>query len=342
MRRKKEKLLYYFFFIITIIALIILLKIIKIFDIFCYIFDIISPIALGYVFSWLLLPIYKKVNTRLNKKLSLLIIIFLITVTYSLIGYLVIPLIFKSLPNLLNILKKYILKLKTLSFLKIDESLFMMKPKDFIDSCGGVISIVINTVLIHIFGIYFLYNYEIISMYVKERIPTKYKQNILDFINKLSFNMRLYIKGLVIDTAILFFITFITFSIIRLKYALLLSIFIAITNVIPFIGPYIGGIPSVLIALNKSKKHAIFLVAFLFISQEVESDIINPMIMSKCVKINPLLIVITVTIAGKIFGIIGMIFAIPIVIFIKLLAENITNIKKDKTNYVNCLRKIDD
>lgn len=321
MKKKRDKLLYYLLLIITIIAFVFLLRLIKVYDIICYFLNLVLPILLGFIFAWILVPIYNKLNTKLNHKISILIIVLFFILVYSLVGYFAVPILFKKLNSLVKILEVYLLKLKNLKILKIDENLFSMKPRDLIDSCGGLISIIINVVLIHVFGLYILYNYDLIKKYIKKKLLLKNKTQLIEFIKKLSFNMRLYIKGLCLDTLVLFIITYITFSILRLKYALLLAMFIAITNIIPFVGPYIGGIPAVLIALGKSKKLAIIIVAFLFISQEIESDIINPIIMSKCVKVNPLLVVIVVTLAGKTFGIMGMIFAVPLIIFVKLLIE---------------------
>lgn len=321
MKKKRDKLLYYLLLIITIIAFVFLLRLIKVYDIICYILNLVLPILLGFIFAWILVPICNKLNAKLNHKISILIIVLFFILVYSLVGYFAVPILFKKLNSLVKILEVYLLKLKNLKILKIDENLFSMKPRDLIDSCGGLISIIINVVLIHVFGLYILYNYDLIKKYIKKKLLLKNKTQLIEFIKKLSFNMRLYIKGLCLDTLVLFIITYITFSILRLKYALLLAMFIAITNIIPFVGPYIGGIPAVLIALGKSKKLAIIIVAFLFISQEIESDIINPIIMSKCVKVNPLLVVIVVTLAGKTFGIMGMIFAVPLIIFVKLLIE---------------------
>ncbi len=328
MKKKRDTLLYYLLLIITLIAAIFLLRLIKIYAIFCYILDLILPVLLGFVFAWLLLPLYRWLNKKINPKISILIIVVLFISVYVTIGYLVVPIFLRKFTSLFNILKDYLVKFKNVSFLKFDEKMLMVKPKDFIASCGGIISIVINVVLIHIFGIYILYNYDNISKYMKNKIIKCEKTKILNFIDNLSINMRLYIKGVVIDTAILFIITFIVFSILNLRYSLLLSLFISITNIIPFVGPYIGGIPAVLIALNKSKKLAAFIVIFLFLSQEIESDVINPMVMSKCIRINPLLIVISVTLAGKVLGIIGMIFAVPILILVKLFYDTILQNKK--------------
>ena len=328
MKKKRDTLLYYLLLIITLIAAIFLLRLIKIYAIFCYILDLILPVLLGFVFAWLLLPLYRWLNKKINPKISILIIVVLFISVYVTIGYLVVPIFLRKFTSLFNILKDYLVKFKNVSFLKFDEKMLMVKPKDFIASCGGIISIVINVVLIHIFGIYILYNYDNISKYMKNKIIKCEKTKILNFIDNLSINMRLYIKGVVIDTAILFIITFIVFSILNLRYSLLLSLFISITNIIPFVGPYIGGIPAVLIALNKSKKLAAFIIIFLFLSQEIESDVINPMVMSKCIRINPLLIVISVTLAGKVLGIIGMIFAVPILILVKLFYDTILQNKK--------------
>lgn len=327
MKRKKDTILYYLFLIITIIAFIFLLRLIKIYDTFCYILNLVLPIILGFAFAWAIKPLYSLLNKKINKKLSLILIILSIVTIYFLIGYFVVPFIFKRLTSLLNILKRYTTRLDEIPFLKLDKSMFKIKPGDIVNSCGGILSIIVNIILVHIFGIYFLYNYEEIKVFIKKLLPNKYKQDITIFTNKLSINMRGYLKAVLLDSLALFIITFITFNIIKLKYALLLSIFISITNIIPFVGPYIGGAPAVLVALSSSTNLAIFIVAFLFISQEIESDIINPLIMSKCVKINPLIIVISVTLAGKILGIVGMILAVPLIIFTKLLLEFIKDAK---------------
>lgn len=319
MKRKKETVLYYLLLILTVIAFIFLLRLIKVYDIFCYIIDLILPIALGFIFAWIIKPMYDFFNKKINKKISLIVIILVIVIFYFLVLYFVIPFIFKNTSSLINLLKTYTSKLDNIPFLKIKKNTFEIKLKDVINSCGGVLSIIINAVLVHIFGIYILYNYDIIKAYIKEKVPNKYKTSIISFSDELSRNMRQYLKAVLLDSLVLFIITFITFSIIGLRYAFILSIFIALTNVVPFVGPYIGGAPAVLIALSSSTNLAIFILIFLFISQEIESDIINPLIMSRCVKINPLLIVITVTLTGKIIGIFGMLFAVPLIIFFKIL-----------------------
>ncbi len=174
-----------------------------------------------------------------------------------------------------------------------------------------------------------LYNYDTIKSYVKGLIPKKKLKLITDYTNKLSLNMRVYLRGTLIDTGILFVISFLLYLLIGLDYPFILALFSALTNIIPFIGPYIGGIPAVLVGLSGSLNLGIITLAVIIFAQTVESNFINPMIMSKCIKINPLLIVIALSIMGKFLGVIGMVFAVPILIVIKLTIEFI---KKYKNN----------
>ena len=178
---------------------------------------------------------------------------------------------------------------------------------------------IFNLFFSHIFGIYILYHYDLIKALTKKQLPKKYKNIFLNFSKELSKNMRLFVKGTLIDTLLLFLLSFILFLIFGFKYSIILSLFISLTNIIPFIGPYIGGIPAVLLGLSISAKKGIIAFIIVLVCQLVESNIINPIIMSKVTKINPIIIVIAITFIGKFLGLLGMIFAVPILIFIKIL-----------------------
>ena len=121
----------------------------------------------------------------------------------------------------------------------------------------------------------------------------------------------------------------ITFSITGMPYALLFAIFTSITNVIPFIGPYIGGVPAVLVSLSVSMKLGIVALIEVIILQFIESSFIHPYIMSKGLKINPIIILIGLIVFGYFFGIIGMLISTPLISVIKSVYEYYEpNIKK--------------
>ena len=128
---------------------------------------------------------------------------------------------------------------------------------------------------------------------------------------------------------ILFIFASISFFIIKLPGFIILAFLIAITNIIPYIGPYIGGIPAVLIGLSLSTKLGIITLIIIVILQIVENSFIQPFIMSKSLKLNPILIIIGLIIFSHFFGIVGMIISTPVVSIIKILYDYYKKNKPD-------------
>lgn len=326
----KKNLVILSYLFIALLA-IFLLRILKIYDIFCYVLKIVSPIIFGFIFSWILYPVFKRLERKFGKFWSCGILISIFLLVYALMIWKLIPVVLKNTSNLLKVIESYIEKFSKYPLLGEIKNYRTLDMDVLVSSCSGIISVVSTIVLVHIFGFYMLYNYELVTSFLKSCIPKKYKKIVLEYINKLSTNMRMYIRGTLLDTLMLFIISSILYIIIGIKYPIMLASISAFTNIIPFIGPYIGGAVAVLIALGQSVKLAIVTVVVIIFAQTVESNIINPMIMSKCIKINPLLIVIALTIMGSIFGLLGMIFAVPVLIILKLTIEFLKKYKKIKS-----------
>lgn len=321
MSKKLSNALFNLIIVATVILIILLFRFIKVFDICCSILDIFIPIFFGYILAWVLKPVHSKLTKKLGKTLSFLIVIAGLILFYASIIALIIPIIVREFGNFLEGAKDYVHIINDIPFLKLDESMLQIDMNTLLERCGGILSIVINFALINMFGFYILFNYDLINVYTKKILPKKYKNLLVKFSKLISTNMHLFVKATLLDTLIMFIMVLVLFVIFGFKYSLLLAAFIAITNIIPFVGPYIGGAPAVLLGFATNLKLGIIASLIVLVCQLVESNLINPLIMSKVTKINPLLIVITITITGKFFGIIGMAFAVPLLILIKLSYE---------------------
>lgn len=328
MNKKLYKALYYLILTTIIILILLLFKLLKILDICCTLINIFIPIFFGYALAWILNPIYNKLNKKINKKISILLLILLLIIVYGTIIIIITPIINEA-GNFANGIIDIIPKLKSLPFIKFEESMIEIKLDKVIESCGGIASVIINFILINMFAFYILYNYNIIKKYIRKLIPYKYKSISRKISNELSSNMYLFVRGTLLDTLFMFFLTFVLFLIFGIKHSVILATFISITNIIPFIGPYIGGIPAVLVGFACDIKTGIIATIIVIVSQLIESNLINPLIMSKITKINPLLIVISITVIGSFFGIVATALTIPILIFIKVLYKYIKQYKKE-------------
>ncbi|SFE16224.1 AI-2E family transporter [Peptostreptococcus sp. D1] len=151
-----------------------------------------------------------------------------------------------------------------------------------------------------------------------------------------------FIVGKIIDSAIIAFITFIALSITNMPYKILLTFIIGVTNVIPFFGPFIGAVPSIFIVLFVDPVKALWLSIIILIIQQLDGNVIGPKILGGSIGISSFWILFSLLLAGKFFGIVGMLLGVPVFAIIHtIVGENVNDrlIKKglptNKREYEN-------
>lgn len=191
---------------------------------------------------------------------------------------------------------------------------------------GGFTKIFDFIVLITVIPVlvfYFLKDYNSIKKYVKGFLPTKYRQMMSQLVKAIDQSLGGYIRGQLLVSAFISLLTLIVFHILGVKYALLLAIIMGLTNIIPYFGPIIGAIPAVAITITVSTKLAIFVIITVFVIQIVESNFISPYIVGKTMNIHPVAIIFALLLGGQLYGIIGMIIAVPALTIIKEIIEQL-------------------
>lgn len=121
-----------------------------------------------------------------------------------------------------------------------------------------------------------------------------------------------FISGKLITSSIVGILTFTFMTIMGMDYALLSAGILAMTNVIPFFGPFIGGIPTALIVLLTNPRHGVIYIIFMLVLQQVEGNIIEPVIMEDQTGISKFWVTFALLFCGGVFGIAGMIFSVPL------------------------------
>ncbi|MBV7273635.1 AI-2E family transporter [Clostridiaceae bacterium UIB06] len=114
------------------------------------------------------------------------------------------------------------------------------------------------------------------------------------------------------DSLIIGAICFIGLIIFKSPYALLISIIVGITNMIPYFGSFIGMIPPFIINLFYDPKRAVWVVIFLVLLQQFDACFLEPKLVGDKVGLSPFLIILGITVGGSLFGVWGMILASPI------------------------------
>lgn len=124
--------------------------------------------------------------------------------------------------------------------------------------------------------------------------------------------MKKTIGGKLLTSLFVSIITFIVMTIFKWPYPLLISVVVGVTNIIPFFGPWIGGIPSLLLILMVNPAQAIYFGIFTFVLQTIEGNYIHPKIVGHKTGISSFWVLFSILLFGGLFGIIGMIIGVPI------------------------------
>ncbi len=121
-----------------------------------------------------------------------------------------------------------------------------------------------------------------------------------------------FLGGKIVDSIIIGIICFICTSVIGTPYSILVSVIIGVTNVIPFFGPWIGGIPSALLVLMVDPKQALYFGILIVVIQQFDGNILGPKILGDSTGLSGFWVIFSITIFGGLFGVLGMIVGVPI------------------------------
>jgi len=139
-----------------------------------------------------------------------------------------------------------------------------------------------------------------------------------------------FIGGKILDSAIIGILTFIILTIFKMPYVLLISVIIGVTNIIPFFGPFIGGIPSAIIILFASPIQALWFIIIIIVIQQIDGNIIGPKILGDSIGISAFWILFSLLVAAKFMGVVGMIIGVPLFAIIYSIIKEVVEDKLRK------------
>lgn len=296
---------------------------------------ILVPFLIAFTVSFIVNPWVKYLEKkRINHKLSVFIVILFLISILVIFGVFLVPLINKELSFFIDNFPEFIEKINNLFnnikfFNKIGLNFktivsFLIKSNgNLIDKIikfvTAIFSSFIPTITTPVLVIYFIVYYEKIENLIKSLVDKNSDTYLI--LKKIKYSMHVYFKSYLIITVLLSFFSSVAFALLNIEYFLIWGIIIGITNIIPYVGPYIGGGIVGLFVLTTNPELVIYVIIIIVCLQVIESNFLTPKIQGEALEINPILVVFSVTFFGKILGIIGMIIAVPIVRIMQIIIK---------------------
>lgn len=189
-----------------------------------------------------------------------------------------------------------------------------------------------NCVLGIIISIYLLFSKDTLlaqcTKIVYAFFPEKKRSHILKVASRANYTFISFLSGKAVDSLIIGILTFIGMIILNMKtYAVLISVVVGITNMIPFFGPFIGAIPSGLLILLTTPDKTIIFIIFIFLLQQFDGNILGPKILGNSLGLSSFWIIFAIFVGGGIFGFAGMLAFVPLFAVLYSIFSEIISVK---------------
>ena len=354
------KIMFAFMIIGLILVTTYLIKEWKLLNFLGAVLSILSPFFIGIIIAWLLDPIVTWLQKNGFKRAIATVMVFLSFISLVVLFFVLLIPSFAdqinefigSAPNVLNNIKNFgenlFDKLNNIygyDFTNIKEQLYgglsnvvsgltVTLPNKVISIASSIVSGGLNIIFGLFIAFYMLFDFNNVRKHLFNLLPKSIHADAITLTDRLNKTLKSYVQGTLLIMLLLFIFQSITLAIAGLSSPMLFGMFCAVTNVIPYIGPYIGGIPAIIVGFTISPATGIFTLLAVVIAQFLESYFLNPIVMSKTMKLHPVTIMIGLLIFGHFFGILGMVLATPIISCIKIIF-NFFNEKYEIVNMIN-------
>ena len=308
------------------------------------ILSVISPVFIGFVIAWLLDPLATKLSTKMPRVVACILTYLIVFGGIILLLAFTVPTFSSGVSDIVSVVPELVDNaqdfasdmLESLGDSKQIES-YKDSILDKIESVGtnlasalpnaiwnfgsGVVSVATNIVLGIMIGFYLLSSFRNFQGHLLSIIPRDRQNSAKDLMSRINGKLRSYVGGVLLIMVLVFITQSIGFSLAGLSAPFLFALFCAITDVIPYIGPWIGGAPAVIVGFTIDPMVGVFCLISVLVCQLLENNFYQPLIMGKTMKLHPVTIMLGLLLFNYFFGMIGMIVATPVIATIKIIIE---------------------
>ena len=323
------------------------------------ILSVISPVFIGFVIAWLLDPLATKFSKKMPRVLSCILTYLIIFGSITLILAFTVPTFSSGISDIVSVVpdivdnvqdftgdflgnlgdSKQIESYKDTLLTRIEEvgsNLVNTLPNAIWNFGRGFVSGATNIILGLMIGFYLLFDFRKFQGHLLSIIPKDWHKGAKDLMRRINGKLRSYVGGVLLIMLLVFITQSIGFSLAGLSAPFLFALFCAITDVIPYIGPWIGGAPAVIVGFTIDPMVGVFCLISVVVCQLLENNFYQPLIMGKTMKLHPVTIMLGLLLFNYFFGMIGMIVATPLIATIKIIFEFImenTTLGEKFSNY---------
>jgi predicted PurR-regulated permease PerM len=311
--------------------------------IYAFLKEILAPFIIAMIISYVLNPVVTILGSRRVPRTIAVLLIYAVFITSTSVVLMnMIPMFMNQLQQLNEHMPQMAMKaqgmvdvLNNFKFLpdsvrigvqnslnKLEDGISLAISQS-IDGIGSTINVLFLIFIIPFLAFYILKDFQLIEKTVLAIVPRTHRKHIMKLLVDIDTALGHYIRGQLLVCLIIGCLAYIGYWIIDMPYPLLLASVVAIFNIIPYIGPFIGAAPALIMASTVSLKMVLFVAIVNLICQVLEGNVISPQVVGRSLRMHPLIIIFALLVGGEIAGVVGLILAVPVFAVAKVILQHL-------------------
>ncbi|WP_227934852.1 AI-2E family transporter [Alkalihalobacillus deserti] len=291
------------------------------------------PVGIAVILTYLLHPLVEKLHdVGLSRGLAVLLVFFIILFLFTFLLIIGLPAFIKQIQHAFETIPEQISQLEretariqqqldnlpgplqqqsqewSVQLEKVGQNVFDQVEAVALFLVKSVFSFIVIPFLVF----FFLKDHDLIQKSTWYLTPRKWRSALKRYIKDVDYTFGSYIRGQLLVSLSVFIISTIGLWVVGVPYPIVLGFFMGIMDLIPYFGPFIGAVPAVVIAFLQSWQLGMFTIILIFVIQQIEGNILSPLIVGKTLHLHPALIILALLVGVEVGGFIGMLIAIPI------------------------------
>lgn len=314
---------------------------------------VLTPFLISAILAYLLAPLVRFMERRrISRTIAIIVIYLVVFMIIFIFCVRVMPMLMDDLQKLVIELPDYAASLQDfLHHLESDYHRFNLPPnvREIIDNniqgLGRTLTFqlershdflldlfgrVVLLLLVPVLTFYFLRDEEQLKKRLLDLFPRRYKRELTAMAEEVDCALGALIRGALLVSLLVGILTYVGLLLLQVNFPLVLASIVGITNLIPYIGPVIGALPALLVAFLQTPFLSLKVLLLIFVIQQVESQLVLPLIIGRSTRLHPLVIILVLLVGGSLFGFTGLILAVPAVIITRIIASHIYTLLKPR------------
>lgn len=341
----KNRLFIVLIYLLLVLAALYIFLLIKplIMNVYVFLRAVLAPFLIAMIISYVLNPIVRLLNGRkVPRTIAVLLIyaVFITSVTVIMLN--LIPMFMKQLKELNEHMPQLSMKAQDWfdglnenkmlpgsireginhSLINMENSISESVSK-FVNEIGTTLNMLLIAFIIPFLAFYMLKDYRLLEKTALAVVPQAHRKKTVQLLIDIDTALGNYIRGQLLVCVIVGVLSYIGYWLIGMPYPLLLASLVAIFNIIPYMGPFFGAAPAILMALTISMKMVVMVVVVNMVVQMLEGNVVSPQVVGRTLNMHPLVIIFALLVGGELAGVIGLILAVPFFAVMKVIVQHV-------------------